>query len=199
MGIRKGPGPYRMSPGHLLPKFAPVPKPPSSTAAPLNQLRITAAGHEQPPARICRDRPAPTAGLPGLEPASLGAKVDARRMFTRLATHLARWARSRGQVCFPNGSKAHVQMELSLGNLKVVRNDLKDSDCAPGTTRRRSDLNLRPARKPMNSPAAPLGMVWNRLSARLLRQAAEEFNSMQEERGKLLSQAGHGSASAHGS
>jgi len=76
-----------------------------------------------------------------------------------------------------------VQTEFSLERVKVVRNDLTDSDFELASKA---------------GPRQPLGMVWNRLSARLLRQAAQEFNLAQKQRGKLLTQAGDGRGTPRG-
>lgn len=154
MGIKKQPGPYRMSQEHLLPKFAPV--------------------HKR---------------------ASAGTATQGFLM--RWATRFGRKGQRRGcSVPAPGGR--HVQTELSLDTVKVVRNDLSDCDFEVVSTVRQAAGPLADG-KPAGSQRRVLGMVWNRLSAGLLRQAASDFSLVQKERGKLLSQAGHGNGGAGGS
>src|SRR5690242_1793856 len=82
MGIRKKPGPYRMSQENLLPRFAPAP-----------------------------------------------AAVPKRRIFSRLTARLARLTRRKGGVPVEGGGGGqHIQTELLLDSVRVVRNDLSDSD-----------------------------------------------------------------------
>jgi hypothetical protein len=188
MGIKKQPGPYRMNQEHLLPKFPPVAKP--------------AAG--------CTKRPEPVAEGDGVAAATAaGPKAEAacsrlpfpgpaepKGFFWRLALQLAR----RGQQ--PGGAEAprrprHVQTELALDGIRVVRNDLTDCDFEVVAARGQATKSLAESAGPGIQRRA-LGMVWNRLSARLLRQAALDFNLVQKERGKLLSQAGHGGGGAGG-
>ena len=81
-----------------------------------------------------------------------------------------------------------------LAGVKVVRNDLKDSDfelvaLPSGAGGASTQASGRPG---------TVGVVWNRLSARLLRQAVQDFNVVQKERGKLLSSAGSDRRSARG-
>jgi len=203
VGIRKGPGPYRMSPEHQLPNFGPLPKPPlQTTSVPVKQPLATAVTGEQVrplvgPTPLPRtavhselELPRPVAGAPS-------PKADSRRFFWHLATQLARWARHRGQRPTPSAGGGHVQPELPLASLKVVRNDLKDSDGESKTARRPNTLNSGATRL-TNSPRTPSGIVWNRLSAPLLRQAAQEFDSAQEQRARFLSHASNGRAGGHG-
>jgi hypothetical protein len=93
------------------------------------------------------------------------------------------------------GGPRHVQGELSLNAIKVIRNDLSDSDFDVIASAKQSTISPTAA---ANGPRPGLGMVWNRLSARLLRQAALDFSAVQKERGKLLSQAGHGGGGDRG-
>ena len=118
MGIRKGPGPYRMNPGSLLPNFAAVPKvvPGAAPAKPVGEL----------------------------------GDVPARRL----------------------DQKANHNESSSKGEIGT---DPKMTASQPGQAG-----NVATPRR------QPLGMVWNRLSAHLLRKAAQEFSLMQKERGKLL-------------
>jgi hypothetical protein len=154
MGIKKQPGPYRMSQEHLLPKFAPVHKPAS-------------------------------------------AGTSTKGFLMRWATQFGRKGQRRG-CSAPAPGGQHVQTELSLDTVKVVRNDLSDCDFEIISTVRQAAGPLADG-KPAGPQGRVLGMVWNRLSARLLRQAASDFNSVQKERGKLLTQAGPGSGGAGGS
>jgi hypothetical protein len=98
------------------------------------------------------------------------------------------WRRRVTEASSKLSAASAIQTELSLNGVKVVRNDLIDSDLQAGAGR----LTLLKTSVPNSGGGRPLGMVWNRLSARLLRQAAQEFNAVQKERGKFLSQAGDG-------
>jgi hypothetical protein len=82
--------------------------------------------------------------------------------------------------------------------IKVVRNDLSDSDFQVVPSRQRPKTSVPEDEGMEKSARQPIGVVWNRLSARLLRQAAQEFNVVQKQRGKLLSQVGHGEGSGRG-
>lgn len=211
MGIRKAPSPYRMSQQHLLPKFVAAPR--AETAAGSKQeasesedsaavsepaegraaavadstaavAKVRAAGPSTPEPVEGRGQSAADSGAP-----KRGPKPTKR--LTALAAGLANWTRPARKGTATAKSGRHVQGELTLDRVRVVRNDLRDSDY---------DV-VRPTAVPGQrapSPRPGLGMVWNRLSARLLRQAALEFNLAQKERGKLLSQAGHGPGGARG-
>ncbi len=193
MGIRKQPGPYRMTQENLLPKFAPPPRPgapakrpqPASGPATKGEAAASAA-----PTTAASSEPSQR------PPPARNGKSGARSLFVRLVNPFSHPARKSGFEPPPQGKP--VQAELSLDSLKVVRNDL--TDC---------DFEVIPAARigPASGGAKPgggtdrraLGMVWNRLSARLLRQAALDFTLVQKERGKLLSQAGHGGGGPGGS
>ena len=175
MGIRRAPGPYRMNQEHLLPKFAPKVLPPN--------VEVTAR-----PSPTKDDRA--TGPLPrGNTPLS-GHESRPKRPINTLIYNLLSILKPKKENLMPTKSSAApsrqlVQAELSLDTVRVVRNDLTDSDLEESTPRRKT--------------GQPLGIVWNRLSARLLRQAAHEFNVVQRERGKLLTQAGSGSGGHHSS
>ena len=169
MGIKKQPGPYKLNQEHLLPKFSPVQRP------------LAAALEE-----------------PAVAPDGLGAGTDREvrgKTRGRLASWAARWIRFGRRRPPAVAAKRAVQTELALSGVRVVRNDLSDcnfrvvlgNDLARGAKQSRS-----------GSQRQALGMVWNRLSARLLRQAAQEFTLVQKERGKLCSQAGDGGAGPGG-
>jgi hypothetical protein len=203
MGIRKKPGPYTMSQEHLLPKFAPSLKP-VSTAAPVAWQELTpvsapAIGAANSPITGPIAGSAPAVGDVGPK-AKRRAALSAGRLFKGLKEKWARFAgrRREGRLAGAGGER-HVQTELSLETLKVVRSDLSDCDFEVVPVRPASARDSQKATKPLREDKRqPLGMVWNRLSARLLRQAAQEFNLVQKERGKLLSQAGNGDAGARG-
>jgi hypothetical protein len=195
MGIKKARGPFRMSQENLLPKFAaPGPK-----AASVLGKRPEASASAGSPAESA----GPAESVAGVEPDGAGqsgsasSKSGSRNLLVRLVLQLAR--RGRGQTRaapLPPGRRP-VQTELSLDTIKVVRNDLKDCDFEVIPAGRKG------ARVSGNGGTAgaqrrTFGIVWNRLSARLLRQAASEFELVQKERGKLLSQPGDGGGSARG-
>jgi hypothetical protein len=196
MGIRKKPGPYRMTQQHLLPKFAPVQKAPAVASDTRqdeaeNEPAAKASGDETARTAVAAPVPAAVASIePPRSDKPLAGKKTEGTPFSALAS---RWSRWKGRRTAPVSGKTgdRVQGELSLDRVKVVRNDLSDSDFEVV----RADIRTA-ARPPALQPS--LGMVWNRLSARLLRQAALEFNLVQKERGKLLSQAGPGSGGAEG-
>ncbi len=180
-GIRKEPGPYRMNQESLLPRFnavskgAPddgqasetqtVPAPLADAAA--NDAACQIVGQGEPRADVLK--------LGWLRRAISG-------VFRRNTRNGGDAARER---------RRSVQGQPSLDTVRVVRNDLTDTD---------SEVASRQTMAGQSAvPHQPHGMVWNRLSARLLRQAAEEFSELQKQRGKLLSQAGNGRGGARGS
>jgi len=125
-------------------------------------------------------------------------KVDRKRsIFRRMAKRVMFWnRRSSGSKSAGKPSRL-IQGELMLAGVKVVRNDLKDSDfelvaLPAGAAGGSTQASGRPG------TAGSMGVVWNRLSARLLRQAVQDFNVVQKERGKLLSSAGSDRRSARG-
>lgn len=173
IGIKKQPGPYKLNQEHLLPKFAPMQRP----AAAADEDGGSAAAEKRPVQE--------TAG--GIR----RSRERAPRLLRSLAERMTRWRRP-----VPSRMAARpVQTELSLNGIKVVRNDLSDCNfqvVLGGDGERTTGKEGRPGSR------QGLGMVWNRLSARLLRQAAQEFTLVQKERGKLCSQAGNGSAGPGG-
>jgi hypothetical protein len=190
MGIKKQPGPYRMNQEHLLPRFAPVTK--------------TAVGSAPQPDKALIDRDSA-----GGKARTGWRRADSPRAVSRekpaRGSLFARWARQlsgRGHVeMLPEAPPAvapRVQTELSLDAVKVVRNDLTDCDFEVIATGGKSSNPFRDPKSASSQPRA-FGMVWRRLNAGLLRQAAIDFTIVQKQRGKLLSQAGHGDGSAGGS
>jgi hypothetical protein len=190
IGIRREPGPYRMNQENLLPKFNADCKSASAAILPPHSGRpeMEAAAVSPP------DMAAVAAAFAG----------NPERVLGPGAAELGWWHRALGRLLRRGGKgrdaalekRRPVQQQLSLDSVRVVRNDLTDCDfqVAPQRTLARPG-----AVKQTPAPRQPLGMVWNRLSARLLRQAAEEFSELQKQRGKLLSQAGHGRGGARGS
>src|SRR5262249_29001816 len=149
---------------HLLPKFAPVQKPPvagpEQRAETVNQ-EVVAPNPTAAPAEKPADVQPPRPGN-GRSTGRKGAVALLKRLKPKwLQRGKGQSARMRKSVGPP------VQAELSLDTVKVVRNDLSDSDFAL--------VPQEGAGGKATSTRQPLGMVWNRLSARLLRQAAEEF------------------------
>jgi len=190
MGIKKKPGPYRMNQEHLLPRFAPVPKAAGSAAEPQESLETVAPASDL------------TESSGGSEP---GASATPRPTQPEVrGGFLPRWAkrlaglgrREKKEAKAPLGARL-VQAELTLAAVKVVRNDLTDSDfeLVPAA---RAQAAVRPTQAKTTAASQPMGIIWNRLSARLLRQATEDFNSVQKERGKLFTQAGPGAGSSRG-
>jgi hypothetical protein len=197
IGIRKGPGPYRMNPGNLLPKFPPVRK----TGSGVDPSGLTAESNvPQEPIRATGAKSAlvSVGNCQGYLGVAEGKRQGIlRRVFTQMALTLTR---RRSQAGLVRGEEqSPVRAGLALDRLKVVRNDLSDSEVEFSATRSRAVAGSQRRGSANTTLRQPLGMVWNRLSANLLRQAADEFNLVQKERGKLLSQAGHGSAGARGS
>jgi hypothetical protein len=162
MGIKRHPGPYRMNQDHLLPRF-------------------------DPPRRLGRSLVGSPEAEPGQASSAAAAASGGGKSRNLLARVVARFIhrKDRRQGNRPAAARTGggpVQTELSLADVRVVRNDLTDSDFDIVAGRGGKGANGRPA----------LGLVWNRLSARLLRQAAQEFKDVQKERGKFLSQASSG-------
>lgn len=197
MGIRMKPGPYRMSQENLLPKFPPAPK--DGGLPDPRPVREQVLETREVPAVIpagARGCSCGGAASPGPGPGQAASRqrpAGASRLHERVARALARVSgRARGKRDQKVGRP--VQTELSLDTIKVVRNDLTDCDgeAGPGEV-------VRGGRGRNGSASLrPLGMVWNRLSARLLRQAVREFDLVQKERGKLLTQAGSGGGGSRG-
>jgi hypothetical protein len=188
IGIRKQPGPYRMNEEHLLPKFPPAERTvllgESAESSAATEAAVRSA--EQPPL----ERTAAGAGdasgsaAPGKPKPVRSWLARLRNPFQRItqgtAPARARAAKSGRQL---------VQGELALNTVRVKRNDLSDCDGEACDSRIEVGAQQR-------GRAQPMGIVWNRLSARLLRQAVQEFNVVQKERGKFLSQAGSGGGGA---
>jgi hypothetical protein len=119
------------------------------------------------------------------------AKKEKAGFFSRVA-RLCGFGR-RAKTVRPGTKRGRmVQTELSLDSLKVVRNDLQDSDFEVVPVRG------APQAASGNGSGQQVGVVWNRLSAKLLRQAVQDFNFVQKERGKLLSQTGSDRGSPRG-
>ena len=179
MGIKKQPGPYRMNEDHLLPRFQ---SPPRTVA-------VTVGDELPTPSHPVTAQPEPEQE-PGVGGATVGTNVKRqstkarppriRRLFAWLSTT---WSGNRRIAqAYPASAKQGkqpVQAEFALNTVRVVRNDL--SDCGngvPGTLNGAAGSDVVGRR--------PVGIVWNQLSARLLRQAVIDFNLVQKERGKLL-------------
>ena len=197
MGIKKKPGPYRMNQEHLLPKFAPAEK------SPVEDCSAPSAGPCRPSAESAELFPPAASdispsGADAPKPNANRQRHDRMGTFQLIASRISRalTGRRRGDGVPSTKKRAArpVQGELSLNTVKVVRNDLEDSDLEIGP---RQSLALPSGKKQQAAPTRPIGIVWNRLSARLLRQAAQEFNSVQKQRGKLLSQSGHDGGGAY--
>lgn len=189
IGIRREPGPYRMNQENLLPKF--------------NAGCKTAFTAILPPEGRPEMEPAAVTP-PETEAVAAACAGNKGRVLGPGTVELGWWRWALGRLLWRGGKsseaareKRHpVQGQLSLDSVRVVRNDLTDCDFQVAPQR----ILARPvAANQTPGPRQPLGMVWNRLSARLLRQAAEEFSELQKQRGKLLSQAGHGRGGARGS
>jgi hypothetical protein len=176
MGIKKQPGPYKLNQEHLLPRFEPVAKVNgAAVASEADGTERTAAVETQ----------TALGSADGQDGAALPNRP--RGVLASLAAGLVR-LRHRGSA--NSVVKRPVQAELDFPGLKVVRNDL--SDCNFPVVLGTESARVNGGENPPAAQRQGLGMVWNRLSARLLRQAAQEFTSVQKERGKLCSQAGNG-------
>src|ERR1041385_8632504 len=181
MGIRNNPSPYRMNQQNLLPKFAPIQK---ATVGGKRQEEAPGIASSEP--AVVQNASEPAVAVGENPPPGCDSTVEPRPRKSKsnpmavIASGLAQWTGRSRRASAPEKVGAQIQGELLLDRVKVVRNDLTDSDfelvavALPGAT---ASSRERPG----------LGVVWNRLSARLLRQAALEFNLVQKERGKLLS------------
>lgn len=178
-GIKKEPGPYRMNQEHLLPKF------PATVR--LTTIDETAAVEGSPDPRTTPETSSAAEADQTQQPLGASRPSALGRLLGKLRNP---FRRKQPTVPAPAVAvRAHrqpVQGELALGAVKVVRNDLRDCDGE-------ESAGMQPGAR-----RQPMGIVWNRLSARLLRQAVLDFNLVQKERGKFLSQAGSGSGGPHG-
>jgi hypothetical protein len=201
-GIKKQPGPYKMNPDSHLPQFTPVPKPvvaaTTSAVCPVEQVAPAPEPAAVTPSPV---QPVTETAVSAASETTATSKSAGRGFRAFFAHLLARFAQvgtgRRPTLPAKASSRARIRVELSLDQLKVVCNDLSDSDFEVLKVRKRPVNQSEQTKN--TAKTQPLGMVWNRLSARLLRQAAQEFNLVQKERGKLCSQAGHGQASARDS
>jgi hypothetical protein len=197
MGIKKKPGPYKMSQEHLLPKFGSGSKPGIAGALSDAELDVDLPNGAIPhPSEALAGNAIEALSAPG---GTFGRGSSSTRLFiAKLSARFNSWIRPRRTgPLLPCAGGRHVQAELSLDGLRVVRNDLSDSDFVVMPARKK--VSAAEGRNKGDSQRQALGVVWNRLSARLLRQAVQEFNVVQKERGKLLSQAGDGHGSTGGS
>lgn len=196
MGIKKQPGPYRMNQDHLLPRFDANQRVPAAV-----HLSDSSGKALEVSSDLRQDDSSPAAPAPEqlANRRSPERKGQPRRnVLFRLMARLIRRRQEGGKSpSHLSGSSARpVQTELSLNTVKVVRNDLADNDAEfvargqKAAAAASKSAGATPSRK-------PLGMVWNRLSARLLRQAVQDFNVIQKERGKLLTHASHDGGGAN--
>jgi hypothetical protein len=196
IGIRKSRGPFRMRQENLLPHFEPLQSELKSAAEPA----VSAPDLASPEPAVLRAEPVESSPVARVE-----KKVPVQRLglASRLAAPLKRFGsllrRGSRSASAKGPARRHVQTEFAIARIKVVRNDLSDSD-----------IEFIPAMKQPSQPPAggapprsgrmqPLGIIWNRLSASLLRRAAQEFHTNQKERGKLLAQIGPDGGGARGS
>jgi hypothetical protein len=81
-----------------------------------------------------------------------------------------------------------VQSELKLDGVKVVRNELFDSDLELVPVRAKREMESSAARFAKPEPARSKGLVWCRLTAQRLRQAVQDFNLLQTQRANIFAQ-----------
>lgn len=190
IGIKKKPGPYKMNQDHLLPKFTASAKP-SGVAPQTPAVGESGAGETDRSDALSivtvQKEEASSEVLPEPAPAIPKHSWTAGFFFRTMTNSLRRLNPLQGRR--PPVPARATQPELSLATVRVVRNDLRDSDFQWTATK--NGVEATWVRNGNSPKGRQLGMVWNRLSARLLRQAAQEFNLMQKQRGRLLSQAGH--------
>jgi hypothetical protein len=183
---RNGPGRYRMTELALLPKFAPVGRPialapkPKNRAMPAADYRQPEAGPSGNPAPVpmtptkqvlAHSTPTERAESisPGVNPAPMPVAASASCVNSISNTdffRLKRVAAAFGRAGHPQ-RKAPVQTELVLDGVRVVRNDLSDSDVEIVPTR--PVLTPAPDQPPQPKiiKAELTGMGWSRLTARL--------------------------------
>jgi hypothetical protein len=175
-------GKYRLSKHGLLPKFGspknPFAKPATGeTEEPVVEAKaqpvVEPAEPKQPQPEVpqtCPPKTAPVAVKPARRRkwSAFGQQVAAavRRPFAHLNQSLHR---SLKRVATPRSirrERNHVQVELSLENVKVMRNDLRDSDLAvvPLRSARSQSDSQRAASESIQVPSVS---SWDRLTARL--------------------------------
>jgi hypothetical protein len=194
-GLRKSRGPFKMTQENLLPHFEPLQadgKPPAAPAG--STLDLFASSH----AGAVADA-ASVENAPGAEKREAGRKTS---MFScwkwplkKLGSLLRRGPRGPRLKSQP---RRQVQSEFPLAQIRVVRNDLSDSDIELIPAMKRTSPSPRQGVVAGNGRMQPFGLIWNRLSAPLLRRAAQEFHTSQKERGKLLAQTGPEGGGARG-
>ncbi len=175
VGVKDLEGRYNVTNQRLLPKFESA----------KNPFRPAARRTEGPPAEAAPSAPAAQAprllSQAGSPSAAASAAVSpvrtsqppARSWFGSLVARLARWLTGSGrpskrtQPAIPQ-FKPPMQTELRLESIKVVRNDLSDSDLEVVSSRKpaAAQAETAPAAKPAAKPE-PRSKSWGRGSTRL--------------------------------
>jgi len=194
VGLKDTPSPYQVTSQRLLPKFNSKKNPFRTTAKPdLSPLRGSATEQELAlaPASVQESAEsnstaaasAPVVAKPVEAPVNKPQPVTAPQVVQRPAASqpgkigstlsgLFSWRRAKpAQPAVPRFGKPMVQAELSLEKIRVVRNDLSDSDLEVVRVKRAA----KPAAQPQ-VPVAPAPKVekpadpettWNRVTGRL--------------------------------
>lgn len=170
LGMKTQPHRYKLCEQKFLPKFAPVGRPVSLMPAPMQEKSPLSAeplfhkkAASNPPANVAKAQSPQKCG---------GARAIAVSEVHSPAAEAAPTAGKPAWKIFgarPSGraARALVQCELSLEQVKVMRNDLNDTDL--------KIVRVQPARQAArNAPEAPsadlkpaVERVWSRLTARL--------------------------------
>ncbi len=158
VGIRETQSRYRVTDHRLLPKFVSKANPFRATTMP----GPAPAGSEtaQPGAA----NPTPIGG--GVEQSGAAAG-GARNWLARVRQLMGSQRPSRTQSAIPRFNKPMVQVELSLESVKVVRNDLSDSDLEVVPSRA---AQPPPSKAPPQRPEAEEAQAepaWARVTGRL--------------------------------
>jgi hypothetical protein len=167
VNVRDRKSPYAMRPKNLLPKFGPIDRPggkatAASAATPEVAEEEQENEEEGEPATKSETTmiiEAPTPTLPAPEAA------EAAPAHSQAAYPHGRWTpwKTSKPANIPAPAEAQsIQVELPLDLVKVVRNDLNDSDLEVAPQRRQPAPPGEPA---VNAPAST-GLLWSRISAR---------------------------------
>lgn len=184
MGIKDATGRYRMAEGNLLPKFnstarvvplAPMAK--AEAIRPAMELRIEDQSTAKPAAKSKKSSTTPVltqamriifkSGLLALEVCSKACSsvTSALEKIKPLSYWNDRQARAKTQTI--KSIKPALQGELSLDRVKVIRNDLSDTDLEiVSVTNLEQSKRLEPVRD-LETESAPIRISWGRLKSRI--------------------------------
>jgi len=183
VGLRNSDGRYQVTRQRWLPKFGSK-KNPFRTRSGLVQAPVVGEAHAALPAKPLASTfgPAPTAVAIACEPDSPGKPgknnsvpkrarstfaESARVYVSRLAAGLIRSQPKAARPVIPRVGHSLVQGELSLDRVKVVRNDLSDSDLEIVRSKAEPSATERP--RSAEQPEQPVlsERTWNRVAGRL--------------------------------